>query len=145
MSSKNRDGKPTQEQIKKIRSLGGKVTKGIKTYRDAENYIKRLLRARSRQTVAEKTKTVKKPSSRPDGGYSCKLREKKHAADRHDRLPLIKDGVDCQRVRLPRVPRQEECKMTTVVARDVEDKVFNKLVITIDALVDLMNAISLAK
>ena len=59
MAKKNRDGKPTAFQLKTIEGFGGS-TKGIKTYRDAENAIKRLRTAgKAKQT--KKTIAAKKP------------------------------------------------------------------------------------
>ena len=69
--SKNRDGKPTEFQTAKIKALGGSL-KGIKTYRDAENYIKRLNSAAKKADGTNKTnktdktgKPEKKPVSKP--------------------------------------------------------------------------------
>jgi len=59
MSTKNRNGKPTKFQLDALKALKADM-KGIKTYRDDENAIRRL-----RNAKAKKAAPVKKPVAKP--------------------------------------------------------------------------------
>lgn len=134
--------KPSKGQIKTIHGLKGTM-KGIKTYRDAENYIKRLRRA---------SKTSAR--SNPSDGISCKLHDQVKAKDKADRLPIIKNATDCQRVRLPKIDVKKVRKCGGVgsgkakcsaklddhilIAKNV-DTALNSL---FDAVITLMNTVS---
>lgn len=130
--------KPSKGQIKTIHGLKGTM-KGIKTYRDAENYIKRLRRA---SKISAR--------SNPSDGISCKLRDQVKAKDKADRLPIIKNATDCQRVRLPKIDVKKvrkcggsgkakcSCIDHVKIAKNV-DTALNSL---FDAVITLMNTVS---
>ena len=130
--------KPSKGQIKTIHGLKGTM-KGLKTYRDAENYIKRLRRA---SKIGAR--------SNPSDGISCKLRDQVKAKDKADRLPIIKNATDCQRVILPNVDVKKvrmcggsgkakcSCIDHVKIAKNI-DTALNSL---FEAVITLMNTVS---
>ena len=78
MAKKNRDGKPTAFQLKTIEGFGGS-TKGIKTYRDAENAIKRL-RTAGKANKTKKTIAAKKPEHGSEHAKKATPAGKPHTA-----------------------------------------------------------------